>query len=506
MGEMNTLLSRVPIVVVVVLAQVALIVVAFQMLSDTLVWLYSVFAVLGIILALYIVTSDSNPSYKTFWLAVMFLLHPIGGLLYLVFYGTSIKKKNKTFAQQVLQKMRRNLDYDEVLMKRLKEESGVAHTQAFYLKNRASAPVYDDTKVKYLDSGEEYFKWMIREMRRAERFIFLEYFIIGRGQLWDEVLKVLQEKVAEGVEVRVMYDDFGCMRSLPFGYVRRLRKMGIRAVAFNPLMSVVAARFNHRTHRKITVIDGKVGFTGGANIADEYINAKDKCGHWKDAGVMVRGGAVHSLTVMFLALWDTVSGERSNDQKYFEEVAQEGDGYVAPFTSGPSKEYSVATMVYTNMITKATKEICITTPYLVPDDGFLATLRAAAECGVDVKIITPGRVFQKIVHQVTKSYYRQLLMSGVKIYEYTPGIVHGKTIVVDGEHAVVGTINLDYRSLHWHFECGVYMYRSSCIGDIEKDFREILAKSRAVTLAEHNKTHMVVRMNRAILRIFAPLM
>lgn len=355
------------------------------------------------------------------------------------------------------------------------------------------------------------FPAFLEELKKAERYIFLEYFIIAEGKMWNAVTDILRQKAGEGVDVRVIYDDMGCIMLLPQNYARKLNAMGIRCQVFNRFIPVLSARLNNRDHRKIGIIDGKVAFTGGVNFADEYINEYERFGHWKDNAVMLRGDAAWSMTVMFLTMWDYLDTHGESVQSYAHYRPQEpvkdenASGWVQPYTDTPLDSEAVGETIYLNMIHRAERYIWITTPYLIIDELLENALCTAAKCGIDVRIITPGIGDKFMVYEATKSYYRHLIQSGVKIYEYTPGFIHAKTFLCDDRYATVGTVNLDFRSLYLHFECGVWMYQSDVIADIKEDYQRTLEKCRLVREEDcHN--NFLRGLFRAILALLAPMM
>ncbi|MEG1778081.1 MAG: cardiolipin synthase, partial [Angelakisella sp.] len=372
------------------------------------------------------------------------------------------------------------------------------------------AELCGQTETEYLSSGEMKFERMLEELRKAEHFIFLEYFIIQEGVMWNAILEVLCQKAKEGVDVRIIYDDMGCIMTLPYGYDKKLEEMGIKCARFNPFIPILSIRFNNRDHRKICIIDGDIGITGGINLADEYINAIDKHGHWKDTAILLRGAAVWNLTVMFLSMWDYLRDSHDDCRLYrpglYHPLPQANDGYVQPFADSPLDGESVSETVYLNMINKAERYIYITTPYLIIDNEMVVALQTAAKNGVDVRIITPHIADKWYVHAVTRAYYESLVECGVRIYEYTPGFIHAKTYVCDDKYAVVGTINMDYRSLYLHFECGAWLCDSSGVFAVRDDFTKILEVSGEVTLQQCRDVSWVRRLGRGLLKSFAPLM
>ena len=328
--------------------------------------------------------------------------------------------------------------------------------------------------------------------------------------MWNSIIDVLKEKVTQGVDVRIMYDDFGCIRTLPHDYVKQLEAMGIQACIFNKFVPIMSSRFNNRDHRKICVIDGNVGFTGGVNMADEYINEIQKYGHWLDSGIMLKGQAVWSLTVMFLSMWDYTKGIEENYQEFAPDLAYmeriKNDGFVQPFTDTPHDDEAVGENVYLNLINKAKQYVHICTPYLIIDNEMITALCTAAKSTVDVKLIVPHHPETFFIYESTRSYYQVLIEAGVKIYEYTPGFIHSKTFVVDDEYAVCGTINLDYRSLYLHFECATWMYQSKAVMTMEENYQKILSVSQEITLEECLNTSVFRRLLWGVLRVFAPLL
>ena len=353
------------------------------------------------------------------------------------------------------------------------------------------------------------FQRLVEELEKAEHYIFMEYFIIEEGRFWNTILEILERKVKQGVDVRVMYDDMGCVVTLPHNYDIRLKSKGIRCVAFNPFVPFISVRMNNRSHRKMTIIDGHVAYTGGINLADEYINQVEKYGHWKDTGVMLRGEAVWNFTMMFLMNWNAATREKKPDYDaykpaYYPALSQ-AKGYVIPYMTGPSTDEPVATRVYCNVLDKAKKYVYITTPYLIPDHELISALARAARNGIDVRILTPSHWDKYMIHAMTQSHYLELVEAGVKIYEYTPGFIHAKSFVCDDEVAIVGSINLDYRSLHHHFECAVWMYQTEAILDIKKDFLDTQKISTPVTEIFCKTRPLMRRILGWVLKLFAPL-
>ena len=395
------------------------------------------------------------------------------------------------------------------VMEEINERKDVSLGHTSYIKNVARFPMHKNTETKNYSSGEENYADLLKELKKAKKYIFMEYFIIEEGKMWDSILEILEEKASEGVDVRLIYDDMGCISLLPYGYDKTLEKKGIKCIAFNPFKPLVSLVMNNRDHRKITVIDGHTGFTGGINLADEYINEKERFGYWKDTGIMLKGAAVWNLTIMFLEMWNSSRKTDTNYSIYKPEINQTetivNDGYVQPYGDSPLDGEVVGENVYMNIINSAKEYVYIYTPYLIIDNEMMTALCLAAKKGVDVRIVTPGIPDKKVVFKLTRSYYRQLIEAGVRIYEYTPGFIHAKVFLSDDKIATVGTINMDYRSLYLHFECGVYLYKTKSITSIKEDVFDTLEQSKEFT-KEDLKNGRRFELWQAILRVFAPLM
>ena len=383
---------------------------------------------------------------------------------------------------------------------------------AAYIENSGSYPVYGNTNVKYYPVGEEMFEDMKKELEKAKRFIFMEYFIVERGEMWDSILEILERKVQEGVEVRFMYDGMCCLVLLPYSYPRELRAKGLKAKMFAPIRPALSTYQNNRDHRKILVIDGHTAFTGGINLADEYINRKVRFGHWKDTGIMVKGDAVTSFTMMFLQMWNITEKEPEDygrylrDPEFFYPPELSMEGFVIPYGDSPLDQETVGELVYLDIINTARNYVHIMTPYLILNYELVQALQFAAKRGVETIIIMPHIPDKEYAFLLAKAHYEELIRAGVQIYEYTPGFVHAKVFTSDDEKAVVGTINMDYRSLYLHFECAAYIYRNEVIKDVERDFKETLAKSQVITLEECRHYPWYKKFAGRVLRLFAPLM
>ena len=501
------LTQRVVLTALLILIQALLLFGIIWKLNNYFIYFYAFSVLLSLLLTLRIINNKSNPAFKIAWLIPILLFPVLGGLVYLVFGSDRTGKYIRNKMGRIEKEMQDGIS-------KANERSGIEKmppdvvNQSHYISNSAHCPPYKNTTVEYLPMGEVKFERMVQELKKAKRYIFMEYFIIQEGTMWNTILDVLEEKAKEGVDVRVIYDDMGCILTLPTGYEKTLREKGIQCQIFNPFIPILSSHFNTRDHRKICVIDGNVGFTGGINLADEYINGYEKHGHWKDTAILLKGEAVFSLTTMFLSMWDYLIKKEGEDYAayYPDSWDENAQGIVQPFADNPLDDEAVGETVYLNLINKAKRYVYITTPYLILSNEMVTAMNTAAKSGVDVRIITPHVPDKWYVHAVSRSYYEMLVEAGVKIYEYTPGFVHAKTFVVDDEYAVVGTINLDYRSLYLNFECAAWMYKASCVTDVRDDFLKTQQMSQEITLEECRNISIPRRLGRSVLRVLAPLM
>ena len=463
------------------------------------------FLIMSVLIILGIIKNSMSLSKDLPWIIIV-LLFPLAGTIMYIIIGRNWHKSKVVKSLMInIEKSKKYLEQDETITKEINEKN---EDKLKYISEFAGFPITKNNKVDYYEVGEKAYPVMLDELKKAKKFIFMEYFIIAKGKMWNGILDILKEKVKEGVEVRVMYDDMGCFTSLPGGYPQELEKLGIKCVCFNKMKPFADVIMNNRDHRKIMVIDGKVAFSGGINLADEYINEDKRLGHWKDNGIRVKGDAVWNFTVMFLQIWNSFKAEDDDFTKYkFESKREYGeDGYVVAYGESPLDNEIVGENVYLNIMNQAKKYLYIFTPYLIIDTDMINSLKLAAKRGVDVRICVPGIPDKRIVYSLTNSYFEQLVKEGVKIYKYTPGFVHSKVFVSDDCVATVGTLNMDYRSLYLHFENGIYLQDNSIIKEIAKDLRDTISKSHEVTLAEAKAKNIFVELYHSLLRVFAPLM
>ena len=504
--------GRTAFVVLFLLLQIGFLFSCFRWLSNYLVYIYGGMLALTALVVIYILNEKSNPSFKLAWVIPVLVIPVFGTFLYLFVQfqiGTKwINRRLKDAGDETSPYLEQN----PITEKRLKKVSRDKANLAVYLKNCGGFPVCQNTSVRYFPLGDVMFPEFKRQLKNARKFIFMEYFIIERGKMWGEILEILEEKAAQGVEVRVMYDGMCCMMLLPYHYPQVLEKKGIRCKMFSPIKPTLSTHQNNRDHRKICVIDGHTAFTGGINLADEYINAVERFGHWKDTAVMLQGEGVQSFTMMFLQMWNITEQQKENYGKYIypgEELLNDAKpelGFVIPYGDSPLDGENVGERVYMDIINQARDYVHMMTPYLILDNEMVTALTFAAKRGVDTVLMMPHIPDKKYAYLLARSYYPELIEAGVKIYEYTPGFVHAKVFVSDDETAVVGTINLDFRSLYLHFECGVWIHKNPVVDAIEEDFLETLKKCRQVTLEDCRRYPFLPKFAGRMLRLIAPLM
>lgn len=505
-GVFKALFSRMGIILLLIVLQVLLLISIFRWLKSYSSILYIVGIVISAIIVFQLINKTMDPTSKLTW---MFLISafPLLGIVLYIFITHDLGNKFVTKRVNSIVKETKNyIDQDHGLLEEVKEEHPELYTLGNYIQNTSNYPIYRESNAKYFSTGEETFKYMIEELEKAEDFIFIEYFIITEGYMWGRILNILEDKIEQGVEVRVMYDGTCTFSNLPYNYPEKLKKIGIKCRMFSPLKPFISTHYNNRDHRKIMVIDGKVAFTGGINLSDEYINLVERYGHWKDNGIMIKGRAVKSFTLMFLQMWHHIDGEKEFEDYLKNSTATCDDGYIIPYGDIPTDHERVGQSVYMDIINGARKYLYIMSPYFIVDHEIVRALAFAGKKGVDVRILLPHIPDKKTIFAVAKTYYRDLIKAGVKIYEYTPGFVHSKVFLSDDKIGVVGSINLDYRSLYHHYENGVYLYRTQCLEDIKKDFMESFEISQKMTLKDVKNEPFMRKVIGKILKIFAPLL
>lgn len=504
----NIIFSQKTTIILLLALQLIFIFIIFQSFAVHYAYLHIVFSTVAIVLAIYILNSSENPAYKLAWIVPLVIVPIFTVVLYIILKNQFSTRKVRNLYAKKTANTRPFLRTNEQIMSYLNENEPDFYKLANYVDKSGGYPVCGNTEVTYFPLGEDKYKAMLEELKKAQEFIFMEYFIIDDGEMWREIVKILLEKAKAGVEVRLLYDGMGSQFTLPFRYKKKLTDQGVKCLVFNPFRPMLSTIQNNRDHRKILVIDGNVAFNGGVNIADEYINRKERFGHWKDTAVMLKGDGVWNFTMMFLQMWEVISGDKTEYNMYRPTVKNVvNNGYVIPYGDSPLDDENVGELVYMDMINNAKDYIYISTPYLIPDNEMLTVLGYAAKSGVDVRIITPEIPDKWYVSVITKSFYRDLETLGVKVYEYKGGFNHAKMFLSDDKSAVVGTINLDYRSLYLHFECATYMYKTSCIKDIKADFDDMFEnRCHRITHDDINNRSFWSRFMSVILRTIAPLL
>ncbi|MBP3709328.1 MAG: cardiolipin synthase [Treponema sp.] len=505
-------IGRFFVAVIFISIQITWIVLMFMKLNESFKWVSIAIKVGTAVLVLYICSVPKNASVRLMWI-VFIAFFPIFGItMYLMielsFATGAMKKRYKKTDAQLFPFLPQN----NTVLHELEKEDVSAANMARYLHVHTGFPVYSNTDITYFPSAEEAFIAQKEAMRHAQQFIFMEYFIIEDAESFQEIEAILEQKVQEGVEVRIFYDDIGSIKRISRKFNKRMQAKGIRCHTFNPIRPVFNMFLNYRDHRKMTIIDGKIGFTGGYNIANEYFNIVRMHGHWKDSGIKLTGEAVKSLTCMFLEMWNAVNSRDADDadfSRYFpkSERIMKRQGYVQPYSDSPLDNEHTSENVYLNIINNAEKYCYIMTPYLIIMDEMTKALCLAAKRGVDVRIITPGIPDKKLVHAATHSYYGQLINNGVQIYEYTEGFCHAKMCIADNKNATCGTINLDYRSLYHNFENGVFMHRTRAVRAIKKDFDSLFPQCENVGSKYNYKKHPYrLKVLQICLRLVSPLL
>lgn len=506
-GIFHIVFSRTMIILLTLLLQLVLLFVMMFSLVQHVTVLFGGVAIFTAIMLFGILNTQENPSIKVSWCIIIAMFPLFGAVLYFfVRYDWGYRLE-----QRVLEKGMKESDIyvppQKELFEKIEAEDKSLYNLVKYLRSKGQHTIYANTEVKYFPLGEDMFAEMMVQMEQAEKFIFLEYFAIGPSYMWNTILELLIRKAKEGVDVRVMYDGSNAVTTLPYNYPKQLKKQGIQCKVFSEFHPFVSTHYNNRDHRKILVIDGEVAFTGGVNLQDRYINRKVVYGHWKDTAVMLKGDAAQGFTLLFLQMWNSLEKERSYEP-YMKPVGKEiaGEGYVIPYSDTPMDTENVGEMVYLDMLNRARDYAYIMTPYLILDNEMITALTFAAKRGVDVRLILPHIPDKRYAFMLAKSHYKELISAGVKIYEYIPGFVHAKVFLCDDREAVVGTINLDYRSLYLHFECAAYLYKVGALQDIYKDFEETMQKSRLITMEDVKKQPWWVKLSGHVLKVMAPLM
>ena len=501
-GLLHILFSRTIIITILLLVNFFLLFSLLFQLFEGIFVIFGSMAAATAVMMIIILNTDDAPAFKLSWCIIIAVL-PLFGIVLYVFVRCDVG--SRVYQRLLKSSIDAGMPYIENEQVSIPDDPDFA-ALAGYLQRHGSAPLYTNTDVRYFPSGEDKFEEMLRQLKKAEKFIFLEYFIIVQGQMWGKILEILTRKAKEGVEVRILYDGMNALANLPYNYPKMLEILGIRCKMFSPVRPFVSTHYNNRDHRKILIIDGHTAFTGGINLQDRYINQEEVFGHWKDTAVMVHGDAARSFTLMFLQMWNATERERIYEPYLLPSAGVSAPGFVIPYGEDPTRRERVAKNVYLNMLNQAKRYVYIMTPYLILDAEMSGALQFAAKRGVDVRIVLPHIPDKRTAFALAKSHYQELTDAGVKIYEYTPGFVHAKVFLSDDICATVGSINLDYRSLYLHYECAAYLYQVPALADIKADFMETFEKSQLITAEDIKKQSLFYRITGALLKVVAPLM
>lgn len=507
-GILSVIFGRTTFIILLLLFQCVLIFGAVTYLGQYLYIAFGGFILISAVNMMFILNTEDDPTIKLSWCILIGLVPAFGIPLYWFARKDLGHRMEKRLMALVIAQSQKYVPEQTAFMEELKKENVPLYNLARYTAANGGYTAYRNSGVRYFPLGENKMEALLERLREAKSFIFMEYFIINKGSVWEEVLEILAQKAAAGVEIRIIYDGTLSLLALPHDYPKQLARLGIKCKVFSPIRPFISIAYNNRDHRKIVVIDGEVAFTGGINLADEYMNRKVVYGHWKDTAVEVTGEAVYGFTLMFLQMWNSTERERDFETwlKQSGTPVEGARGVVIPYGDSPLDRENVGEMVYLDIINRAQNYVYIMTPYLILDYEMVTALTFAAKRGVDVRILLPHIPDKKYAFALAKTHYKELRRAGIKLYEYTPGFVHAKVFVSDDVRAVVGTINLDYRSLYLHFECAAYMEEVDAIADIVRDFEECFGKSMPVTDETIKHTAIWYKMFGPLLKLIAPLM
>lgn len=495
--------SRTTIAFILLIIQLVLFYTSYTFFKEYILLFYGGYTILSLVVVIFILNNQQNPAFKMAWIIPILALPIFGTFMYIWVRLQLIPKK--------LSKRFKELEHvtSSYLTPNIFNEKDVApdfKNISHYLYQDNLFPTYQNTKIKYFSCGEDYFQDLLIELKKANKFIFLEFFIIERGLMWNQILEILKEKVKQGLEVRVLYDGTCSFVSLPRNYPQELNELGIKCHEYSPLKPFISTYHNNRDHRKILVIDGLISYTGGINLADKYINEEIKYGYWKDTAIKMVGDATNRFTLMFLEMWNIPSQENENYSSYLSNSTVKENGYVIPFGENPFDQEYIAKNIFLDTIHQAHKYIHIMTPYLILDNELLTALKLVARKNVETIIMMPHIPDKRYAYWLARTYYEELIEAGVKIVEFTPGFVHAKVLVSDDKKAIVGSCNFDYRSLYLNFECGSYIYDHSVISSIEKDFQDTLKHCQNISLEDCHSLKLHYKILGKTLKLIAPLM
>ena len=497
---------RITVSAILLIIQILLLFSVIYGVSGKSVFIYTLTMIFGILTVIYIINKRGNPDHKIAWI-IFILLFPVFGIsTYLLWGGGRVLPLIRKRMEKCENRYMRLLKTNNNVYEHLKYYDLFHSRQADYLSHESGFPLYSDTTTKFLAPGDKFLSSLIDELKNAEKYIFIEFFILAEGKMWESIYSILKDKAKNGVEIKVIFDDFGSIKRQRKGFINKLRADGITVSVFNPINPFLNIFMNNRSHRKIVIIDGKTAFTGGVNVGDEYINLERRFGYWLDSAIMLKGEAVKSFLAMFCTMWEFTTGKRIDMTSHIADYSEKCDGFVLPYCDGPLNHSNPAEGIYMQILNTAQKYVYIATPYLLIDNSMKAILHMAAKSGIDVRIVTPHIPDKWYVHPATQYNYLELLEAGVRIYEFTPGFIHSKLFVSDDKVATVGSVNMDYRSFVFHFECGVWVCDSNTVYDIKSHFEEIFKKSQEITLEFWKKRSFFDKIKQAILHVFAPFM
>lgn len=501
------LFSRFTFAIIALFVQICCLALIVFLFQKYIIYFIGGIGVLNILLVISIINRNLNADFKTSWIILILLLPPFGAMFYLFCQndlGSLIIKKRLKIRKE---KNKEFLPQDKDVLNKLKKENIREYAHATYLNQVGHFPVYRSENVKYFSLADNWYPDLLEKLERAEDYIFIEIFILAPGKMWENILNILKKKVQQGVEVRVLYDGTCSLALLPRNYPEKLKELGIKCKIFNPIVPVIKTSYNNRDHRKIIVIDGQIAYTGGSNIADEYINQKERFGHWKDTMISITGSSVNSLVVLFLEMWNLSETKDIENYEFYKRKHEDpGECFIIPFGDDPFDNEPIGKQTYLHILETAKEKVDIIMPYFVVDGDFLGTFLHTAKKGVKIRLILPGIPDKKFVNYVAKTYYKDMLETGIEIYEYKNGFTHAKMMLADNEKALIGTINLDYRSFFLHFEDGVYLYKVKEIEKMNEDFEQTLLKCQRITFKEFAKYSKLKLLIGKVLRLFGPLL
>ncbi len=500
--------TRIVIAAVFILVEVAFVFTLLYTMTHNAIWVYTVMQIISIVIVAVIVNRRGNPSYKLTWIIFILTIPPMGGVIYLLWGGGRALRNVKKRMRAERARTQNILRQDPGTVNRLNYYDNQHARQSVFLQKESGFPVWDNTKAEYLSPGEKMFPRLLEELQKAQKYIFLEFFILAEGEMWDSICQILRQKVAAGVEVRVLYDDFGSMTRQSRHFAKNLKAWGIHVSVFNPIKPPLDLFLNNRNHRKIVVIDGITAFTGGINVGDEYINRIDRHGYWMDCAALFQGQGVTAFATMFCQMWNCINPKnRLEAQTYLADTREIfGEGFVQPYADDPFDQHNAGEGLYMQMLCSAKRYVYITSPYLVLDNSMVQLLCTTAKAGIDVRIITPKKWDKWYVHPVTQYHYDELLQAGVRIFEFTPGFIHSKMFISDDRVATIGTVNMDYRSFYLHFECGAWMCGNKAVLDMRDHFLRIQEDAQEILYHQWHRRHWQKKLGQFLLHLFAPFM